>query len=467
MQIQSDIFLSNVLVSDLEDSKKESNISSCEKLTDYQIDCNDNSSPKRFFKSNIILYDEPKELPEESNNLILTYISTILAGDIITKVLFGMSLMVVRFSESMSLAPVSLVLLGFAGFKIFSNVIFYQMVGRKTSELRATYFFEAALGITFAIFFLGCLLFLSSKIDSKILLLFLAPHVLSSILRTCAGSDLLLFTAPPSHLLCESIQLFFIISILETPEEEINWVLRVIYYRVLIFSLLVISIILLVITANFAIIITFSNKKIIKSEWAVLLFLGSSGFYCSWNASSLYLTLTGFIQFHRNLGIASQFNEREFPPRLFHGSLIMFICGLISLALLLLTITKFKSDLIQFFSKNKVKGLSFIEFAFAVKEKITFISKNYFKKNSESTTEAEVNPEEFSHPSCLLCSNTLNEVLIEPCMHSGICKNCMINMLNANDLCPICKTQIEIIHILFWDTNQKKYLSSGFMKIDN
>jgi hypothetical protein len=52
---------------------------------------------------------------------------------------------------------------------------------------------------------------------------------------------------------------------------------------------------------------------------------------------------------------------------------------------------------------------------------------------------------------CEICFKNESNTVIEPCMHGGVCKNCLLNILKKKSQCPFCRkvTIFRIINLTY------------------
>lgn len=62
-------------------------------------------------------------------------------------------------------------------------------------------------------------------------------------------------------------------------------------------------------------------------------------------------------------------------------------------------------------------------------------SENYFKKKKEGDGEGV----KYEEMKCLICMDKNNEIILNPCNHTGLCKECTTDLIKHNPKCPICR----------------------------
>lgn len=48
---------------------------------------------------------------------------------------------------------------------------------------------------------------------------------------------------------------------------------------------------------------------------------------------------------------------------------------------------------------------------------------------------------------CEICCKNESNAILEPCMHGGVCKSCLINILAKKNQCPFCR-KVSILSLL-------------------
>jgi len=62
----------------------------------------------------------------------------------------------------------------------------------------------------------------------------------------------------------------------------------------------------------------------------------------------------------------------------------------------------------------------------------------------------------------VFCYENQPNILIDPCCHGGICKECMINYLKTQEgKCPFGKEKIKRLFLLEYDKDSKQLFAKG------
>jgi hypothetical protein len=62
---------------------------------------------------------------------------------------------------------------------------------------------------------------------------------------------------------------------------------------------------------------------------------------------------------------------------------------------------------------------------------------------------------------CSICYDNCEDVMIDPCGHTGFCSDCLREHLKSVSGCPVCDTVMRRIYIVVQDTKTSQYLSKG------
>ena len=415
--------------------------------------------------SEVVLYEQPQELPENANYVFFVYLMLLIGGELVAKIGVGAMLIYMHTSATTNLAPVVLVLIYYSVFKILFNLFFWVKYGPQTPELRTTYILEILLGVGLLIFFWACFGFLKGTVAPSSLSLFLIPHIVFSVLRVCAGSDMMFFTASPFFMFLESFQLLLIAIKLGGSDAKTDWTWVLLFYYIVVIVWLVFSFLLLIFLTVMIFAVIFQPELVRDIDSMILLAGGTLLFYIIWNGFVYYYLLSGLQIMHEEIGIGPNSKSGAMPPRLYNIGIVMVVCATITLILVMFIFVKLREILIRVFNKDKVKEISMVNFAKDLKLNVKAVSDTYFQKDVENNAKSQAPGEQMNIGTCMICSDHPNEVMLDPCMHGGICKECVINLLKTNNKCPICRTDVEKVYLVFWDQEKKKFMASGIIKI--
>ena len=113
--------------------------------------------------------------------------------------------------------------------------------------------------------------------------------------------------------------------------------------------------------------------------------------------------------------------------------------------------------------QTQAESISLTKFAKKISLKMKPVSGNYFKKQNQNISDSSqkniIKLEE-----CTICFDRKGDVLIKPCGHSDICKDCILQCLKNNIFCPICKNEIKEVLVIEYDEEKKKYMANANIK---
>lgn len=416
----------------------------------------------------VIIYKQPQEIPEESNFHIIVYIFIGLINDLTAKIIFAILLININHSDKKSFDSLVLFLAIFHIWKIIFNIVFKIIYGDRIPEFRNIYIFEIILSLGYFSVFWCFYMYLNGKIDAASLPLFVIPHIILCLVRYCVGEALNTPFLPFSFLtFVESLEILYIAIKLGESSSHSDWTWVLLYFYIVCFVFLILSFMMLL-----ALIITigmliFSPEIFREADsMAIMIILGGL-FYIVWNGFMYYYILSGFHIMLAEGHIGPNKTFTALTPRLASVAYFMLICATITLIILLLFFFYLKDMLIQAAQQGKPSEISLQKFTKGINLGVIQQSSNYFKKkenDDEEQPEGGKNPE---ITTCIICCDKESDVLIRPCRHSGICKDCMIECLKRSYKCPHCKQKMTEVQWIYYDNERKKYLAKGTLKFKN
>ena len=417
--------------------------------------------------SKIELFCEPRPLPPNANSIVFAYVFSLLASDLVVKIGIGAVLFFASTFGSKTFELFITFLFFLAIFKLLANLIFWLFYGSRTPELRINYFFESLLNVGYVVFLFGCFGFFKGTVSISSLVYYVIPHIIFSVLRLFAGTDLLIFTVPPAYTMIESIQIMYIVKQLENPELVENWTLILFFSYFAIIGFSIFSFILFVMTCVF----TFNvYKKEIDSkrqDWSAVIVLSSITFYCIWNAIAYYFLLSGLQVLLEQARVIPNPKEGPLPYQLSIAGPVLFICGIISLLLLTCIFSFLRKHLLLFFNKSKVNGMSTLNFIKQIKPNVQRLSVAVFSPSQHIIQETLEEVEQPGEVNCHLCFKRQSDVLLYPCMHQRTCRECIYELLDSTNLCITCKTPLQQVFIVQWNFDKKEFEVIGQITISH
>lgn len=413
----------------------------------------------------VVIYNEPQELPEHTNFHIIMYLFMIIASELVGKIIFGAMIIHLNHSDKKTFEVLALFLVIFHIWKIGLNMFFLIGYGNRVPEFRSTYILDMVLSIGYICVFWSLFMYLNGKIDAASLPLFVIPHIILTLIRFCVGMALDTPFMPISlFAFVESLEILYISLKISNPSGHSDWTWILLYFYILCILLLILAYLLAVILLVLLIVLLFKPDIFREADSMSLLLVFGIIFYVIWNGFVYYYLLSGFHMMMTDNQIGPGKSASAIVTRLTVISYVMVICGIITLIILILFLIYLKETLMRMLNQNKANQISLQSFAKGLNLGVTQQSGNYFKKKDEKDVEQ---PEGGHNPeigTCIICCDKQSEVMIHPCGHSGICKDCMTECLKRSDKCPHCKQPMDKIYLIYFDEEKKTYMAKGALK---
>ena len=182
--------------------------------------------------------------------------------------------------------------------------------------------------------------------------------------------------------------------------------------------------------------------------------------FCILTPLILYFAISSFNVIH---GFKLNFHDGEYFL-LYGNGYFMFIGGFIILLICSFLFFKFIHHINALVKKNQAESFSLTKFAKNVKLEMQPVSGHYFKKKEENKN-FDLKKSIIKLEECTICCEKQGEILIKPCGHSGICKECILKCLENNILCPSCRKEIKEVLVLEYDEEKKEYMATGNIEL--
>lgn len=418
--------------------------------------------------SEVIIYDHPIEIPNNSNYHLMMYVFFQIGSELIFKALLAIFIIIEYSSSRFSIVPLVLLIIGYQLFKTLMNFYYIVSYGRRTPQFNTVYFMDIFLAIGYGVVFVALLAVLKGYLSPTSLPLLVIPHIILTTARLFIGE---VNGTPylPGSIYCfiESFQILYIAMKFSSPENHANWTWVLLFYYIVAIIYLIIAIVLLIVLLIFVMSFIF-NSDIFREYSNLVKFLVSSViFYLVWNGIAMYYLLTGF-DFLLEAKIIGLKTSKAVPnPRLYAISWFILICALLTLILLFISYRYLKESLLQFFNKDKPREISLQSFAKNLKLNIEQVSGSFFKKGANKNDPGSMyKSNEMGNPdTCIICCLNPSDVMFHPCKHSGMCQECLKQYLKDKDTCPHCREKVEKAFLIFYDQKKKTYMARGVVKI--
>ena len=418
----------------------------------------------------VIIYQNPQELPASSNFHIVIYFFIQIGSEILVKLIVAALIIAAYNNPSMGFAPVALCLVIYHFWKIAFNLFYYFAFGAQVPEFRKAYVFDIMLSVGYIIVFWALFAYFKGNLTPANLPLFVIPHIILTLIRLCAGEAMETPYLPASiFVFLESLEILYIALKLSNPPAHSDWTWILLFFYIVTIFFLIVAFIFMIVLIIFLFMIVFQSEIIREMPNLTILVICGVIFYVVWNGIAFYYLLSGF----QLLADANQIGPKppsgEMNPRLLYISWFIVVCAAITLILMLFIYCYLKDALLNYFNKSKPKEISLQSFAQSLNINIKKVSGNYFKKG----TGDEENPGSKLQQStgvnkmetCIICVDKPADVLIHPCGHSGVCEACLKEYIKDKDDCPMCREKIEKAYLIFYDEAKKTFMARGVIKI--
>lgn len=407
--------------------------------------------------TNLFIYKNPKELPEDSNFHIITYFLFQFGGDVIMKIIFAIFLLTMCIREKISLTSLAALLTSFQIWKISINVFYLFYYNNRVPEFKKTYYFEIILSTGYFTVFLALFLYAEGVISAQSLPLFVIPHIVLMLARLTVGEAVRTPYLPLS-VFCffESLQILYITLKVSHADEYPRWTIVLLFYYLVIIIMLICAVLLFLASLALGFILMFKRDLLEPVENLFLVFVGGIIFFFIWTGLSYYLLLVGFHEYIEPNGSPVSGITTNPYGNLSYASIIIITGGMVTLAILVVFFIHIRQNWVRFFNNSQPKRISLFWFTEGLRHGFTRASDEQINKDFHGNI---VKPE----GKCLICYDKDANVVIYPCGHSRICKRCITDYMKESDKCPICNGLIEKAFLVYYDEEKKDYLAKGFL----
>lgn len=412
-----------------------------------------------------ILYNEPQEIPEESNFHIIMYIFFQIGGELVMKIAIASIIISMYNGNNASVAPLLLTLFIYHIWKVVFNLFYIVVYGDRVPEFKKAYYFDIILSIGFLILYWSFYQYFEGNVSASSLPMFVVPHICLTLVRLCVGEAIQTPYLPLSgFMFFESLQILYIALKIANPAGHSDWTMILLFYYIVFIIMLVIAYIVLALFVLFCFALLIRPDLFREMDPMAPLMICGVMFFFIWNGFISYYLLSGFHGQMEGGGLSPGKGFDISQTRLHYTAIALLICAIITLIVLVIFLIYLRETLIRILNKDKAKEISFKNFAQGLNLGVTQKSGNYFKKTTKSDVAIPEGGESPKMETCMICCDKTSDVLIHPCGHSGMCKDCVTECLKMNDKCPHCKTKMEKIYLIYYDEEKQTFLAKGQIK---
>jgi hypothetical protein len=418
--------------------------------------------------SEVIIYEEPREIPELSNFHMMMYVFIQIGSELLFKIVFALCIILAFNQRKLSIVPLLLALVLFQVWKILFNAYYVLRYASRSAAFAWVYYLDIMLSTGYLVVFLGLFLAFRHQMDPTYLPLIVVPHIILTLTRLCIGESL---NTPflPGSVFCflESFQFLYIALKLASPESYANWTWVLLFYYVVVIGYFIAAIAIMVALLIVLLSILFNSPMYRDYEGLAKFLVVCVMFYFVWNGIAYYYIVSGFdtLLEKKLIGIRTVTGTPD--PRLLFAVYFVMVCAILTLILLVIAYFLLKEVLLKFFNKGKPKEISLLSFARNMDLHVDKVTGYYMKKKSKNQDAATMHrsSEPTSLEPCMICCNNKSDVMFHPCRHNGMCQDCLRQYLREKDTCPVCRDKIEVAYLVIYDTTKKTYLAKGMIKI--
>ena len=250
---------------------------------------------------------------------------------------------------------------------------------------------------------------------------------------------------------------------------SLYWNMILFIYEIKAVLFYILASIFIILTAIYIIYVILISKCAIDFENVISFYIFTYSLFYIWFFMCYYYFLKGFRNILKQdcfMNKESKITLNSFTELKYISDLLFFFCLAVIVAtsvyyVLLIAFLKIKS--------NRRESLaSFVTNLKGFQKKIQNSMKNLFEKEEDNTNvdreERKSLLTESIQNKCEICSERLNQIIINPCGHSNFCKNCIKKYLETNILCPKCNKRIDNVMSIEHDKEKNIYNTTYLIK---
>ena len=368
---------------------------------------------------------------------------------------------------------------------VIKNVYYLVIHRRSHIKIKIIFWVELQISVGYLIFFTGFLFTFLGMLPPKFLSLFALPYLFISIMLFFSANDNNIFLAQKKFAIFEGIQLILITAKFSFPE-MVNWNYALIFFMAGAIYLTVLGLLLTI---------------ILSCSMFGFLYRGLEG----WKIKSLvwmtwYYLFTGLTFIYLIKGVIEFYDDENLIVREKTDNYVRFQstnADILVTAAIMLIALNFINFLMHFFWAEEIKKyLSKVIYKNELRKEISLrqLSKNFsfkviqysavfFKREAIDAKEAieklENNKspkkpilvdnmddnQSFREAECIVCYDQKPNIIQDPCGHGGLCKDCALEYVKAEEKCMICRVKIQKFFLIEYDEKEKCFFAKGEIKL--
>ena len=335
--------------------------------------------------------------------------------------------------------------------KILFNIYFYIKFGNKLPDYKSVYTLEIILYTGYSIAYLGYYLNFVNYISNKNIFYFSLPLLPMNFFRASYGFYVKCKFLPAPTLYCLDSVFFLILGFRFGNIGLFGWIIAFLFWYVISGFLFLFCFIFLLFLLYYFFCKTVRNRNrnLQNNRLYVVCFLFCLLLFC------FYFSICFFNLVH---GLRLYFDKGDYNLLYVNGYFMTFGALIIILGFSYIFYKLF-TVINRELRKNTTEKINLVKFAKKIQLEMQPVSGNYFKKKEEKAFFSQQNIIKLEE--CTICYERKGEILIKPCGHSGMCKECILKCLENKIICPTCRKEIKEILILEYDEEKKEYMANG------
>lgn len=390
----------------------------------------------------------------------------------VAKIFIGILVVACLLSREQNFWPVAAALVAINLMHIGKNAYFLHRYWDSNSKIKVVFWFELQISFCYFLYFLGFLLFMLSAAPARVFLFMTLPYFALTLFFFLNPSDSNLFLSQKRFSILESIQLC-LIAIKFVGMMTISWNYVLIFFMAAAIYITILGLLMSIILS--CSIFGFLYREL--ETWKVKALIWMTWYYLYTGLVLVYL-IKGVVSYYKEedvLGIHAgnyvTYKSDDYDG-LYVSAVLFSIFSLVGLVFHIMWKDEIKKYLTRVIYKHELQkeiSLRFLTKSFTFN--LIQVSATYFlRPDSKLLTEEKLKqlaqkPKEPEKEPCIFCYDQMPNILMDPCGHGGVCKNCIITYLRSNEgKCPFDKRQINRLFLIEWDEAQKSYAAKGEIK---
>lgn len=435
----------------------------------------------------VVEFAAPKTIRIESHWLAIKFLAVLAIATFVQKMVVSGVILLTFHKAFTSLTVLGATLCSFQVFFSLVNFYFASQFKTRQRSLQTGALLNALVAMGLSVTYLGLSLYTSGNLVASHLPLMTLPNIFCSGLAVILGYCL---RAPFALLLAydamESLQITFITYKLVNPETVFSWDVVFLFYTIVSKVLSWLTVIFWLLLALFLVFAFLATCGKIENSTSFMMVAGASLFYLIWNSYAYEYFVNGWFYFleSRPSMVEPRFVSLNYT--LYATSLATLVLAGVSAAVFWVCFKRTAELLNGFFQENSkaeclevskvlksvagsVKSFSLEAWRSKQLAKLgvrnpaqTGATKNDDENGVLKTDGAGQTPANQAIPNlCTICYDNCEDVMIDPCGHTGFCCDCVREHLRNTPGCPVCATPMRKIYIVVQDEATNEYLSKG------